>query len=294
MREQIAEIVGEATDLAVSTSPDYWCGWRHECDGEVYLLADRILSLFALHDAGGPPPHDGDNEPRATGAADDSLRDPHVTATAQWFADTDPDAPNPSSPWVPVLSSDGCCFPLPLWFTTAEECEAFIASIPAGRAALQETGGRSEQEYQTLRSALAWCSGYIEVTTGSVPKHVQDALDMAARETGGPEPAAVRKQIAEIVREATAWCGWQHERDGDVDLLTDRILALIAVSASDARNASSDAEIEQPTPPRCPTCGADEPGWLARVDPCTDSWHARQPTPDVRPGPIESNNTTSR
>lgn len=49
--------------------------------------------------------------------------------------------------------------------------------------------------------------------------------------------------------------------------------------ASDARNASSDAETGQPTPPRCPTCGSatralEFPKCSGRTQP--DPWHAGQ------------------
>jgi hypothetical protein len=30
------------------------------------------------------------------------------------------------TPWQPFMQTAGCCFPLPVWFATEAECEAFI------------------------------------------------------------------------------------------------------------------------------------------------------------------------
>lgn len=50
-----------------------------------------------------------------------------------WFADrSDPEDEVTGMPWQPFLQIAGGCFPLPLWFATEEECQAFIADIPAG------------------------------------------------------------------------------------------------------------------------------------------------------------------
>ena len=43
-----------------------------------------------------------------------------------WFADEGEEG------WQPTLAIDGMMFELEIWFNTKEECEAFMAKIPAG------------------------------------------------------------------------------------------------------------------------------------------------------------------
>jgi hypothetical protein len=50
-----------------------------------------------------------------------------------WFADlSDDDEAVEGSPWQPFVQIAGGCFPLPIWFLTEHECQAFIATIPQG------------------------------------------------------------------------------------------------------------------------------------------------------------------
>jgi hypothetical protein len=50
-----------------------------------------------------------------------------------WFTDfSDEEDAVKGSPFQPFLQISGGCFPLPMWFKTEAECNAFIATIPAG------------------------------------------------------------------------------------------------------------------------------------------------------------------
>ncbi len=54
-----------------------------------------------------------------------------------WFADlSDEEERDPRWPWQPFLQAAGCCFPLPVWFDSKEECELFIERWVAGRGVL--------------------------------------------------------------------------------------------------------------------------------------------------------------
>lgn len=54
-----------------------------------------------------------------------------------WFADIDLDMDIPGfNRWVAVLQVPGCCFPLPVWFRTKEECERFIREEVVGQPML--------------------------------------------------------------------------------------------------------------------------------------------------------------
>ena len=56
-----------------------------------------------------------------------------------WFADlSDEDVRDPKFPWQPFLQTDGCCFPLPVWFATKRDCEDFIREDVAGRGLLED------------------------------------------------------------------------------------------------------------------------------------------------------------
>lgn len=54
-----------------------------------------------------------------------------------WFADIDPEAPA-AYQWVPVVQTPGCCFPLPVWFATEDECSDWIDSDIIGLGRLPE------------------------------------------------------------------------------------------------------------------------------------------------------------
>lgn len=60
-----------------------------------------------------------------------------------WWAEHT-DADDRRYPWVPTLQSEGCCFSLPIWFASEEECLDWIKSDIIGLGFLdreEESGG---------------------------------------------------------------------------------------------------------------------------------------------------------
>lgn len=54
-----------------------------------------------------------------------------------WFADlADEEERDPRCPWQPFLQISGCCFPLPVWFASEEDCMEFIRDDIVGRGLL--------------------------------------------------------------------------------------------------------------------------------------------------------------
>ena len=50
-----------------------------------------------------------------------------MTERAGWFAsESDPEDATPWGPYQPFVQVSGGCFPLPIWFSTVEDCERFI------------------------------------------------------------------------------------------------------------------------------------------------------------------------
>lgn len=56
-----------------------------------------------------------------------------------WFADlADDDERDPRWPWQPFLQTNGCCFPLRVWFASEKDCVDFIRDEIVGRGLLDD------------------------------------------------------------------------------------------------------------------------------------------------------------
>lgn len=125
---------------------------------------------------------------------------------------------------------------------------------------------------QSYRLNKGACEALTAIITDTI-----DAGRAALHEAGGPEPEPFLWWCPEERCSYETAPSRRHLAHGDFPLF---------------RGATREAG--QPTPPRCPTCGSEDPkrfGWgcnAMRSDwPHTDPWHAGEPTPEYERSPVE-------